>query len=125
MRITIHMDTFDRVSPCGFVILEVDRDARHWTCTSQCGLSLPEMGPLETVPNGTLVCGPTDKTHLCLLEGLDVVSSDRPFEGETGAAMWYADFGIQPVAGHWHVELTEDDDPSALHSRAHQRISIS
>jgi hypothetical protein len=118
MRITIHIDTFDRVSPCGYAIFEVDKEARHWVCSSQCGLSLPDEGPLVPAPNGTLVCGSTDQAHLCLLEGLDVFSTNGPFEGETGAAMWYAYLGIQPAAGHWHVELIEEGEASTLRSRA-------
>jgi hypothetical protein len=118
MRITIHIDTFDRVSPCGYAILEIDKDARRWVCSSQRGLSLPDEGPLVPAASGTLVCRPTNQEHLCMLEGLDAFSSDGPFEGETGAAMWYADLGIQPVAGHWHVELTEDCESSSVRSRA-------
>jgi hypothetical protein len=118
MRITIHIDTFDRVSPCGYAVLEIDKDARHWVRSSQCGLSLPKEGPLVPAANGTLVCHPTNQEHLSLLEGLDAFSPDGPFEGETGAAMWYADLGIQPVAGHWHVELTGDCESSPVRSVA-------
>ncbi|SAL52140.1 hypothetical protein AWB64_05598 [Caballeronia sordidicola] len=108
MRITMHIDTFDRVSPCGYAILEIDKDTRRWVLSSQCGVTLSHEGSLIAGPNGTVVCGPSGAQYLCVLEGLDTASAHGPFEGETGAAMWYADLGIQPVAGHWHVELTED-----------------
>jgi hypothetical protein len=117
MRITVHIDTFDRTCPCGYVILDIDRDARQWIFSSQCGLVIPAEGPLVPASNGTLVCSPTDQGHLCLLEGLDTVSSDGPLEGKTGPTMWYADLGIQPVAGHWHVEFAEGCENSPGRSR--------
>ncbi|SAL61749.1 hypothetical protein AWB67_07457 [Caballeronia terrestris] len=116
MRITLHLDTFDRVCPCGYAILEIEKGAHRWLCKSQCGLMLPREGPLVKAQTGTLMCGPTDQVLLCVLEDFDASSHDGPFEGETGRALWYADQGIQPAAGHWHVELVTDCDDSPAHS---------
>ncbi len=110
MRITVHLDTFDRVCPCGYAILEIDKQTHRWTCENQVGLTLPKEGPLIATSTGTLVCRQTDQAQECLLEGLDIFAPDGPFEGETGLAMWYGNQGIQPAAGHWHVELAEDCD---------------
>jgi hypothetical protein len=107
MRVTVHLDTFDRIRPCGYAVLEIDREAREWRCTSQFGLNLPMHGPVIASAPGTQLCRLVDRENLCLLEGLDVFSSDGPLEGETGCAHWYGDLGIQPAAGHWHVELPE------------------
>jgi hypothetical protein len=110
MRITVHLDTFDRVCPCGYAILEIDKRSHRWTCENQLGLTLPKEGTLVATPTGTFLCGQVDQTHVCLLEGLDAFADNGPFEGETGLAMWYGNQGIQPAAGHWHVELAEGCD---------------
>jgi hypothetical protein len=106
MRITVHLDTFDRVCPCGYAILEINKQSHRWTCENQLALTLPKEGSLVATSTGTLLCR-ADRTHICLLEGLDAFADNGPFEGETGVAMWYANRGIQPAAGHWHVELAE------------------
>ena len=110
MRITVHLDTFDRVCPCGYAILEIDKQTHRWMCENQVGLTLPKKGLLVATSTGTLVCRQTDQEQECLLEGLDIFAPDGPFEGETGLALWYGNQGIQPAAGHWHVELAEGCD---------------
>ena len=110
MRITVHLDTFDRVCPCGYAILEINKQSHRWMCENQLDLTLPKEGTLVATSTGTLLCGQADRTHICLLEGLDIFAADGPFEGETGPAMWYGNQGIQPAAGHWHVELAEGCD---------------
>ncbi len=110
MRITVHLDTFDRVCPCGYAILELHKQSHRWTCENQFGLILPKEGTLAATSSGTLLCGQTDRARVCLLEGLDTFADTGPFEGETGLAMWYGNQGIQPAAGHWHVELAQDCD---------------
>uniref|UniRef100_UPI003F5031EF DUF3564 family protein n=1 Tax=Caballeronia sp. LjRoot34 TaxID=3342325 RepID=UPI003F5031EF len=71
MRITVHLDTFDRVCPCGYAILELHKQSHRWTCENQFGLILPKEGTLTATSSGTLLCGQTDRARVCLLEGLD------------------------------------------------------
>jgi hypothetical protein len=110
MRITVHLDTFDRVCPCGYAILEISKQSHRWTCENQLGLALPKEGTSVATSTGTLLCAQAEQARVCLLEGLDAFADNGPFEGETGLAMWYGNQGIQPAAGHWHVELAQDCD---------------
>ena len=110
MRITVHLDTFDRVCPCGYATFEINKQSRRWSCENQLGMTLPKEGILIASSTGTLLCGRSDQANVCLLEGLDTLADSGPFKGETGLAMWYGNKGIQPAAGHWHVELTQDCD---------------
>ncbi|KAK45657.1 hypothetical protein BG58_16940 [Caballeronia jiangsuensis] len=108
MRITIHLDTFDRVSPCAYAILEIDQHSGRWTCSSQYGLHMPREGVVEKSPRGTELRRAEDKSLICVLESFDTYPSG-PFEGETGATLWYGEQGMQPAPGHWHVEVVTDD----------------
>ncbi len=44
MRLTIHLDTFDRLNPMAFVILWLDKEMRQWSREGHHGLDLPRWG---------------------------------------------------------------------------------
>lgn len=47
MRLTIHLDTFDRVNPMAFAILWLDNQTRQWSREGHMGLDLPDSGALH------------------------------------------------------------------------------
>lgn len=115
MRITLHLDTFDRVSPCAYAILWLDKEARQWSREGHVGLDLPEWGTLVVDTYGTLVCGTHGTRPLCVLEGLQLDGTDGPFEGETGSAQWCAHAGLPSAQGHWHVQCIDQESGEPEH----------
>ncbi|MBC8751092.1 MULTISPECIES: DUF3564 domain-containing protein [Paraburkholderia] len=109
MRLTIHLDTFDRVNPMAFAILWLDNETRQWSREGHLGLELPEWGTLHVDCGNTLVCGPHDSVPCCVLEGLDLNVSGGPFEGETGRAQWCANAGMTLMSGHWHIQCVDHE----------------
>ncbi|RDJ99740.1 DUF3564 domain-containing protein [Paraburkholderia lacunae] len=109
MRLTIHLDTFNRVNPMAFAILWLDNETRQWSREGHMGLELPEWGALHVDCGNTLVCGPHDSTPCCVLEGLDLNAESGPFEGETGRAQWRSDPGRSLMTGHWHVQCVDNE----------------
>ncbi|KAE8759177.1 MULTISPECIES: DUF3564 domain-containing protein [Paraburkholderia] len=110
MRLTIHLDTFDRVNPMAFAILWLDNETRQWSREGHMGLELPEWGALHVDCGNTLICGPHDSTPCCVLEGLDLNATSGPFEGETGRAQWCWDAGRSLMTGHWHVQCVDNEN---------------
>jgi hypothetical protein len=108
MRITIHLDTFDRVDPCAYAILWLDKESHKWSREGHMGLNLPEWGTYNADRADTLICGPHGARPLCVLEGLELDRHDGPFEGETGRAEWHRGEGLAPELGHWHVQYIDD-----------------
>ncbi|WP_144158155.1 DUF3564 domain-containing protein [Paraburkholderia sp. BCC1885] len=108
MRVTLHLDTFDRVDPCAYAILWLDKETRQWSREGHLGLDLPEWGTLVSDPHGTMICGAQSTRPLCVLENLDLDSTGGPFEGETGRAQWCAHAGLPSAQGHWHVQCIDD-----------------
>lgn len=110
MRLTVHLNTFDRLDPCAYVILRLDRESNKWSREGHVGLDLPESGTLAADNGGTLVCYPNDRGPLCVLEGLELDSCiGGPFEGEVGRARWFRDDGLAAAPGHWHVQCVDQD----------------
>ncbi|AJZ59104.1 hypothetical protein OI25_3479 [Paraburkholderia fungorum] len=115
MRLTVHLDTFDRVHPMAFAILWLDKDTRQWSREGHQGLDLPEWGALHVDCGNTLVCGSHDATPVCVLEGLDLNDCNGPFEGETGRAQWCAERGRILMTGHWHVQCIDNEQAEPEH----------
>ena len=109
MRLTIHLDTFDRAHPMAFAILWLDKETRQWSREGHMGLELPAWGTLHVDCGNTLVCGPRDSTPSCVLEGLDLNAACGPFEGETGRTQWCAEEGRSLMTGHWHVQCVDNE----------------
>lgn len=107
MRITVHLDTFDRINPCAYAILWLDDASLKWSREAHMALALPEWGQLRMESNGTLVCGPLGGQPLCVLEGLALRKQGGPFEGETGHAHWCTDDAATGESGHWHVQCAD------------------
>ncbi|TDN63209.1 DUF3564 family protein [Paraburkholderia sp. BL10I2N1] len=116
MRITVHLDTFDRVHPCAYAILWLDDKTHKWSREGHFGLELPEWGTWSTDSGNTLIRAPHDMRSLCMLDGLDMRGASGPFEGETGAAHWRGDEGLLRAEGHWHVQCIDHDPADAEHS---------
>ncbi|CAG9252242.1 conserved hypothetical protein [Paraburkholderia unamae] len=108
MRITLHLDTFDRVDPNAYAILWLDNETCRWSREGHAGLQLPEWGTLQVQTRSTLVCGQHDARPLFVLEGLAVEAQTGPFEGESGEALWRCENGPH-IAGHWHVQCVDND----------------
>jgi hypothetical protein len=115
MRITLHLDTFNRVGPCAYAILWLDRETLQWSREGHVGLDLPEWGRLVVDGHGTLVCGTHDNRALCVLEGLQLDGTDGPFEGETGSAQWCAYAGLPSAQGHWPVQCVDQESVEPEH----------
>ncbi|NML31196.1 DUF3564 domain-containing protein [Paraburkholderia antibiotica] len=111
MRLTVHLDTFDRVHPMAFAILWLDRNTRKWSREGHFGLDLPEWGVLHMDCGNTLVCAPHCTVPVCVLEGLDLNATDGPFEGEVGRVQSCAERGRSLMTGHWRVQCI-DTEPS-------------
>ncbi|MGF6507400.1 DUF3564 domain-containing protein [Paraburkholderia sp. 32] len=107
MRLTVHLDTFDRVNPMAFAILWLDKDTRQWSREGHFGLELPEWGALQMDCGNTLVCAPHSSAPVCVLEGLDLNQLDGPFEGEVGRVQWCAEHGRILASGHWRVQCID------------------
>jgi hypothetical protein len=108
MRITVHLDAFDRINPCANAILWLDDASLKWSREAHVGLTLPEWGRLCVEANNTLVCGQFGDTPICALEGLELRKHGGPFEGEIGRAHWYGGDEAKGQAGHWHVQCVEE-----------------
>ncbi|MBB5444951.1 MULTISPECIES: DUF3564 domain-containing protein [unclassified Paraburkholderia] len=106
MRLTVHLDTFDRVNPMAFAILWLDKDTRQWSREGHFGLELPEWGALHMDCGNTLVCAPHSTVPVCVLEGFDLNQLDGPFEGEVGRVQWCAERD-RMTSGHWRVQCVD------------------
>ena len=105
MRITIHLSTFDRLNPCAYAILWLDRERRQWSRESHFGIDLPAWGVLEDKPHATHICAQHGEAPMFVLDGLELRGDVGPFEGETGAAQWNGPQKHAP--GHWHVQCVD------------------
>ncbi|WP_277183276.1 DUF3564 family protein [Caballeronia sp. BR00000012568055] len=108
MRITVHLDTFDRVSPCAYAILNLDPASHRWHCSNQHGLHVPIDGLFREADMCLALYDLDEDALICELESFNMNDMQGPFEGETGLALWYGEQAIQPAAGHWHVDLVSD-----------------
>jgi hypothetical protein len=118
MRITLHLDTFDRIDPNAYAIIWLDSEAHTWSREGHAGLQLPEWGKLRADTRGTLVCGQHDARPLLIVEDLAIEAKTGPFEGESGEALWCCserESGPR-VSGHWHVQCVDKDAVIAEHS---------
>ena len=113
MRITVHIDTFDRVDPGAYAILWLDDALLEWSREAHANLPLPSWGRLQRRPSATLVCLPDGANPIFELEGLELHKHGGPFEGETGVAWWFARDGANPESGHWHVQCIDDQPTEA------------
>jgi hypothetical protein len=109
MRITLHLDTFDRIDPNAYAIIWLDNQTHEWSREGHAGLQLPKGGKLRVDARGTLVCAQHDARPLVIVEGLAIEAQTGPFEGESGDALWCCserESGPR-VAGHWHVQCVD------------------
>ncbi|MBP0590852.1 DUF3564 family protein [Paraburkholderia sp. LEh10] len=118
MRITLHLDTFNRIDPNAYAILWLDYDTHKWSREGHNGLHFPEWGDLRVDARGTLVCGQHDARPVFILEGLAMEADPGPFEGESGEALLCCNEGESEsrVTGHWHVQCVDKDAVLAEHS---------
>lgn len=107
MRITVHLDAFDRLNPNAYAILWLDDASLKWSREGHLGLALPEWGKVCSDGKNTLICPPSGGAPQCVLEGMDIGSDGGPFEGETGPARWQTDAPPDTAAGHWHVQCID------------------
>lgn len=108
MRITVHLDTFDRADPCAYAILWLEVGPHKWSREGHFGFDLPERGTWTTDHGDTLIRAPHDTRPLCLPDGLDM-SGGGPYEGKTGAAHWCDSEGLLRVQGHWNVQCVDQE----------------
>ena len=119
MRITLHLDTFDRIDPNAYAILWLDNVTHTWSREGHAGLQFPECGKLRGDARGTLVCSTHDARPLFILEGLAIGAEEiGPFEGESGEALWCCrerEAELR-VGGRWRVQCVDKDTMLAEHS---------
>jgi hypothetical protein len=104
MRITVHLDSFDRLDPDAYAIVWLDNDAGQWSREGHAGIALPPWGCFEVANGDIRLTDATDRHTVCILEGLRFNPDTGPFEGEEGTASWRANALAAPSAGHWHVQ---------------------
>jgi hypothetical protein len=115
MRITVHLDTFDGPDPSVYAILWLDREARKWSREGHAGIDLPEWGEFEASGADTRIDGQHTGHALCVLEKLDLSNFGRPYEGESGRALWYHRAHHAPIAGRWHVQCLDSTGSAPEH----------
>ncbi|MPW08436.1 DUF3564 family protein [Paraburkholderia sp. CNPSo 3155] len=109
MRLTVHLDTFDRIHPMAFAILWLDRVTRQWSREGHFGLELPESGSLQIDCGNTLVCARHSMVPMCVLEGLDLNDANDPVEGKVGRLQWCTEGARYPMTGHWRVTCIDTE----------------
>ncbi len=115
MRITVHLDTFNRINPSAYAVLWLDTAARRWSREGHAGIDLPPWGQLACEGRDTLIRGAEGARTLCVLEGLELTAREGPFEGEAGEAAWCATPADPAIAGHWCVQLVDRETPHPEH----------
>jgi hypothetical protein len=116
MRITVKLDTFERVDSAAFAILWLDKESRRWSREGHQSVDLPDWGGLQARPGSTLICGQHAERPLCVLERLDFDSAAALVEGQAGRALWYSDASREPAAGRWHVQCIDREEINAEYS---------
>lgn len=107
MRITAHLDRYDRLDPEACAIIWLDKQAGKWSREAHVGAGVPSWGHSGHTQDGTCLLTGDDGQPLCVLEGLDLVSRDGPFEGETGSIRWLAHDRAPSAEGRWHVQCID------------------
>jgi len=110
MRITVHLDTFDRLDPTAYAIVWLDKDAGKWSREGHLGIALPPWGYFDIVDGHTRLNDATNRHAVCVLEGLGFTEDTGPFEGEEGAASWRANALAAPATGRWHVQWIDQTE---------------
>lgn len=110
MRVTLHLDSFDRLAPGAWAIVWIDTEVGKWSREGHAGMALPQWGRYRSYRGAQgetcLVAGEAGP-ELCTIEGLDLGAAGGPFEGEHGHAQWHGD-AHEPVQGDWHVQCVDE-----------------
>jgi len=115
MRITVHLDSFDRLDPTAYAIVWLDRDTGKWSREGHASIALPPWGCFDIADGDARLSDATDRHTLCVLEGLRFGPDAGPFEGEEGTANWRANALAEPAAGRWHVQWIDDSEAVPEH----------
>jgi len=107
MRITVHLDSFDRLDPTAYAIVWLDKEAGKWSREGHAGVALPPWGRFAVRDGATRLSDATDRQTVCVLEGLYFGGEAGPFEGEEGTASWRANALAAPADGRWHVQWVD------------------
>ncbi|MCP3710056.1 DUF3564 domain-containing protein [Paraburkholderia sp. CNPSo 3274] len=108
MRVTVHLDSFDQLDPSACAIVWIDTEAKKWSREGHAGVSLSEWGQCRPSPGGTSLLACEDRREVCTLDGLNLGSSDGPFEGECGDVHWRARMSAGPLGARWHVQCVDE-----------------
>jgi hypothetical protein len=115
MRITVHLDSFDRLDPTAYAIVWLDRDTGKWSREGHAGVALPPWGCFDMADGATRLCEASDRHTVCVLEGLRFNPDTGPFEGEEGSASWRANALAAPAVGRWHVQWIDGTEVAPEH----------
>jgi len=110
MRITVHLDSFDRLDPTAYAIVWLDKSTGKWSREGHVGIALPPWGCFDVVEGDTRLNDATDRHTVCVLEGLRLRTDSGPFEGDEGTASWRANALTAPDVGRWHVQWIDATD---------------
>jgi hypothetical protein len=108
MRVTLHLDSFDRLDPSAYAIIWIDTATKKWSREGHAGVSVPEWGQCHPSVHGTSLLALENQNEVCTLEGLDLGASDGPFEGESGAVLWRQHLDAEPTQARWSVQCVDE-----------------
>ena len=111
MRVTVHLDSFDRLDPSAYAIVWIDTESQKWSREGHAGVSVPEWGRYRCTPGGTVLLAGENLRDVCLLEGLYLAAPDGPFEGEGARAQWLSSVNAEPLEGRWQVQCIDESVP--------------
>jgi|SRR6516225_7231497 hypothetical protein len=111
MRVTVHLDSFDHLDPSAYAIIWVDTGTKKWSREGHAGVSLSEWGQCCPSPGGTTLQACEDQREVCTLEGLDLATTEGPFEGECGDVRWSQRLNAGRLEGRWHVQCVDESVP--------------
>ena len=111
MRVTVHLDSFDRLDPAAYAIIWIDTAAKKWSREGHAGVNLPEWGQCRRTAEGTSLLASEGQREVCTVDGLDLQASVGPFEGESGRARWNPRMNAEPLEGRWHVQCVDESVP--------------
>ncbi len=110
MRIAIHLDDPNYLSPCPYAVLWFETSLLTWSREGYVGLDLPETGILQVEPDRTFVRSAHRASAWCVLEGLSLGGSIQANLDDAGPAHWCGSADLPPRSGHWSVKRLDNHD---------------
>ncbi|MEM5341451.1 DUF3564 family protein [Paraburkholderia azotifigens] len=107
MRITLHLDNPDGVTPSPYAVVWIDRKTGTWSREGHIAVSLPTWGRLRSEADHTLIYGPDEGLPLCVLEDFSITPSSRNQTGKGGPVQWCGSAEPTARTGRWLVKADD------------------